>query len=57
MAYYKRNPNGKWLVQFYFKDCTGAICRKQKGGFVGKETLRLGWKNTYLRCKLERKSQ
>ena len=24
---------------------------------IGKETLRLGWKNTYLRCKLERKSQ
>ena len=33
MAYFKRNPNGKWFVQFRFRDCTGATCRKQKGGF------------------------
>lgn len=47
MAYYKRNPNGKWLVQFYFKDCTGAICRKQKGGFDRKRDAK-AWMEKYI---------
>lgn len=57
MAYFKRNPNGKWFVQFRFRDCTGQPVESKKVVLIGKETLRLGWKNTYLRCKLERKSQ
>lgn len=57
MAYFKRNPNGKWFVQFRFRDCTGATCRKQKGGFDRKRDAEAWMENTYLKCKRERKLQ
>ena len=47
MAYFKRNPNGKWFVQFRFRDCTGAICRKQKGGFNRKRDAE-AWMEKYI---------
>ena len=47
MAYFKRNPNGKWFVQFRFRDCTGATCRKQKGGFNRKRDAE-AWMEKYI---------
>lgn len=47
MAYFRRNSNGKWFVQFYFKDCTGATCRKQKCGFRTKREAK-DWKEKYI---------
>ena len=48
MAYYKKEANGKWSVQFRYKDHAGLSQRKRKLGFSTKKEA-TEWMNEFIR--------
>lgn len=48
MAYYKKEENGKWYVQFRYKDHAGVPKRKRKTGFSTKKEA-TEWMNEFIR--------
>lgn len=48
MAYYKKEDNGKWSVQFRYKDHAGISQRKRKLGFSTKKEA-TEWMNEFIR--------